>query len=47
MTGNQDDATVRTMRSRGAVDYLAKPFSLERLEGVVAAALSVRRAVSR
>jgi DNA-binding response OmpR family regulator len=47
MTGNQDDTTARTARSRGALDYIVKPFTLERLECVVAAALSVRRAVSR
>lgn len=46
LTGNQDAAAARSTLARGAFDYVAKPFTLERLETVVGAAL-VRRAYRR
>lgn len=43
VTANQDEGTARGTLARGAFDYIAKPFSLDRLERVVAAAVSGRR----
>lgn len=43
ITGNNDDELARHTLTRGAFDYLGKPFKLERLGKVLEAALAHRR----
>jgi DNA-binding response OmpR family regulator len=41
LTGNADESLARSFLRRGALDYVAKPFQLDTLERVVAAAVVV------
>jgi DNA-binding response OmpR family regulator len=43
LTGNDDEALARRLLRAGAFDYLPKPFQLEVLERVVAAAVAAGR----
>lgn len=43
LTGNDDEARARRLLRAGAFDYLPKPFRLEVLEGVIAAAVAAGR----
>lgn len=43
ITGQQDETTARQLLARGAFDYIRKPFTVDLLERVVAAAVSSRR----
>jgi DNA-binding response OmpR family regulator len=43
LTGNDDEALARRLLRAGAFDYVPKPFQLEVLERVVAAAVAVGR----
>jgi DNA-binding response OmpR family regulator len=43
VTANQDEHAARQMLSRGAFDYLPKPFQLDVLERIVGAAVASRR----
>jgi CheY-like chemotaxis protein len=43
VTGNHDDSVARGALARGAFDYIAKPFTLELVERVVARAVSLHR----
>jgi FixJ family two-component response regulator len=43
LTGNGDEDLARRLLRAGAFDYVRKPFELDLLEGVVAAAVAVGR----
>jgi DNA-binding response OmpR family regulator len=43
LTGNDDEALARRLLRAGAFDYVPKPFRLEVLEGVIAAAVAAGR----
>ena len=43
LTGNDDEALARRLLRAGAFDYLAKPFQLDVLERVIAAAVAAGR----
>jgi DNA-binding response OmpR family regulator len=43
LTGNSSEELARSFLHRGALDYISKPFHLETLERVVAAAVAVGR----
>jgi two-component system OmpR family response regulator len=43
LTGNQDEGAARQLLANGALDYVRKPFDLQVLERVMAAAVASRR----
>jgi DNA-binding NtrC family response regulator len=43
LTGNQDQHTARQLLANGAFDYVRKPFDLQVLERVMAAAVASQR----